>query len=1105
MHESPRVRLVGYGVAVLAPAVTLLVEWPLSPVQGDRVLYMTFFPAVLIAAYLGGLWPGLLATVLSALAATYFLVDPVHSLAITTVHDAVALSLFVLVGAVISGLSESLHRARRRIVAEERRRAEEALTETEERFRFLVQNSWDIISLFDAEGTVLYQSPSVERVLGHRPQDRIGRNVFRDPIVHPDDLAAKRAFFDAIRSRPGAPVAAEFRLRHADGSWRDIEAIGQNFLDAPGVAGIVANYRDITERKRAEAALRESEERMRQLISLMPAAVYTCDAEGRITFYNRRAAELWGREPRLGMDDARFCGSLRLWQMDGSLLPHDRTPIADCIRDGRSTRNTEVVIEQPDSARVIVSVNIEALYNHEGGRAGAINVFEDITERKRAEEALRESEERFRTLAKATNDAVWDWDLISNTVWCNEGVLTLFGYLLENNEADPNWWLERIHFEDRAAVEAHILDVIRGKDLTWVDEYRFRCADGSYKDVYDRGYVLRNADGRATRMIGAMLDITARKRAAEAVRESERQFRTLAEALPHMVWTAEPDGAHDYFNARNTEYTGLTPEQLRGWDWRSTIHPEDLPRCLERWTRSIATGELYEIEYRLRRADGAFHWHLARALPLRDGSGRGTKWFGSCIDIDDQKRAEEALRESEAWFRFLANAMPQIVWTARPDGSCDYLNQRCEDYTGVPVVEMLEEGWLSYLHADDREGTAAKWMANVERGTDHDVEWRLRGADGVYRWFKTRGLPVRDESGRVVKWVGTSTDIDEQKLAAEELRQAKEAEAERARLAELGRDVGIALSHGDTQRELLQPCAAAIVRYLDAAFARIWCLPPGKDVLELHASAGMYTHLDGPHAHIPVGQSKIGQIARDRRPFLTNEVPDDPRISDPDWARREGMVGFAGFPPAVKDRLMGVLALFSRKPLSDAVLQTLGSVASVIALGIERKQQEVELRQAKEAAEAANRAKDEFLANVSHEIRTPFGAILGMTELALDTELTEDQRQYLKTVKSAADNLLSVINDLLDFAKIESGKLELDPADFSLRTVVGDTLRALAVRAHRKGIELITGRPDVPDPGGDAGRLRRFFQPVGNATVHQRRGGRAIDVLGDSHLGRFGR
>src|SRR5262249_37192561 len=152
-------------------------------------------------------------------------------------------------------------------------------------------------------------------------------------------------------------------------------------------------------------------------------------------------------------------------------------------------------------------------------------------------------------------------------------------------------------------------------------------------------------------------------------------------------------------------------------------------------------------------------------------------------------------------------------------------------HTGVAEADLLGWRWLEALHPEDREPTRQVWLESVAGHHPYDVEYRVRRRDGGYRWFKTRGMPIRDGGGAVVKWFGTCTDITELKQLEEELRRAKEAEAERACLAELGRDIGIALSRGDTLREMLQPCAEALVRCLDAAFARIWCLPPGHDVL----------------------------------------------------------------------------------------------------------------------------------------------------------------------------------------------------------------------------------------------------------------------------------
>ena len=175
---------------------------------------------------------------------------------------------------------------------------------------------------------------------------------------------------------------------------------------------------------------------------------------------------------------------------------------------------------------------------------------------------------------------------------------------------------------------------------------------------------------------------------------------------------------------------------------------------------------------------------------------------------------------------------------------------------------------------------------------------------------------MRDAAGRPIRFVGTRIDITQLKWIEEELRSAKEEAAERARMAEMGRDVGIALCQGNTLQEILQPCAEALVRHLDVSFARIWTLDPQEDVLMLQASAGQYTHIDGPHSRVPIGQFKIGWIAQHRQPHLTNDVPHDTRISDPDSARRERMVAFAGYPLLIEDRLMGVLAMFAQSPVA---------------------------------------------------------------------------------------------------------------------------------------------------------------------------------------------
>src|SRR5829696_295742 len=252
----------------------------------------------------------------------------------------------------------------------------------------------------------------------------------------------------------------------------------------------------------------------------------------------------------------------------------------------------------------------------------------------------------------------------------------------------------------------------------------------------------------------------------------------------------------------------------------------------------------------------------------------------------------------------------------------------------------------------------------------------------------------------------------------------------RGRLASLTADVGLALTQSDDLQTMLQRCAAAVVERLDAAFARIWTLDEAEQVLELRASAGIYTHLDGPHGRVPLGQFKIGLIAQERRPHVTNDLIGDPRVGDPEWARREGLVGFAGYPLLVDREVVGVLAMFARHPLGHQHYSALASVAHGISLGIARHRtmerlRESEARAVQRAAALAritvelrrrNAELDAFAYAASHDLRAPLRGISNLAqwiEEDLQGSLRDDTREMLALLRSRMHRMEALIDGIL--------------------------------------------------------------------------------------------
>jgi PAS domain S-box-containing protein len=335
-------------------------------------------------------------------------------------------------------------------------------------------------------------------------------------------------------------------------------------------------------------------------------------------------------------------------------------------------------------------------------------------------------------------------------------------------------------------------------------EGRLRRFDGTYRWFLFRVCPLRDESGNVVKWYGTCIDLEDRKRAADAVRASEQRFRLIVHSIPGMVATMTPNGDLELVNQPVMEYTGLAFDALKDW-WATGLVPEEeLPRVAARWKRSLETGCEYDVEHRMRRADGAYRWFHVRALPLRDNQGMVVRWYCVLTDIEDRKRTEEALRSSEHHLRLITETIPALVWRTTPDGEIDYVNRRVLEYTGKPLEHFGKDGWLQLLHPDDVDSTIRLWRQNIQTGHSHQVTYRLRRADGTYRWFDVRGEPLRDIEGRVVQWYGICIDVEDRKRTEEALRNTQERLSIASQIATVG-ELSASIAH-----EVNQPLTAVV-------------------------------------------------------------------------------------------------------------------------------------------------------------------------------------------------------------------------------------------------------------------------------------------------------
>ncbi len=658
-------------------------------------------------------------------------------------------------------------------------------------------------------------------------------------------------------------------------------------------------------------------------------------------------------------------------------------------------------------------------------------------------------------------------------------------------------------------------------------------------------------------------EIAVHEQTAQALRLVQTRYQRIAENTPGMVYqfVRRADGRPEFLFVSDAcrEIMELEPADLLRDPslYFKHVHPEDEQARLRIVAESLATMQPLRWEGRQTLPSGHFKWIQISARPECHSNG-DVLWDGVVLDITERKRAEEKLRMLESSVDHANDAIciTEAEPVDEPGPRIIYVNQAFTAETGYTAEEVL--GKTPRILQGP--GTSLEAKATIRRALKRwkpvRVELLNYRKDGSEFWVELNIVPVADEKGWYTHWVSVQRDVSAGKRAQRQLE-------EQVRLAAMGAEIGLMLTRHDLLADVLHRCAEVLVRHLDAAFARVWILDEQTNVLELQASAGLYTHLDGPHGRVPVGKFKIGLIAQERLPHLTNHVVGDPRVGDQSWAKESGMVAFAGYPLIVEDRLVGVMALFSRQPLSQPAFQALEAIANAMALGIQhrlaqaertrlakevhlllestsegvygtdlagrvvfinrcgaqmlghqseelvgqkmhqtvhhhradgssyavedcpmhqaettgqsvrvdnevfwrrdgtsfpveyscspivedgqvrgavvtftdittRKQAEGallqtkhEAEQAKAEAERANLAKSEFLSRMSHELRTPLNAILGFGQLLEMGKLARRESESVAHILKGGKHLLGLINEVLDIARIESGKIEL--------------------------------------------------------------------------------
>ncbi len=656
----------------------------------------------------------------------------------------------------------------------DRKITEANLRENEARL-FLVQQAtrsgvWD----WDVVANCAYVSEEYCALMGF---DLAGKTVSYEEWasrIHPEDRAlASEKVARAIAQNQ--PYIDEYRVVHRQGV-RWIRSSGQVYYDQTGQpVRMIGLLQDVSDRKSAEIALQQSEERLSLAIDSAGMATWDINMPTGKGIWSQSHFPMLGYEPIPG-----GAATYEMWQ--SRVHPDDLEAVMQALEVAQQTRSLysrEYRIIRADNGEIRWLRGFGRFFYDKNGQAVRfIGILFDTSDRQVAEQSLRESEERLRLGMQVAGFALAKFDYASNTVELSPEAAALYGLPADELVVPRSRIHATFHPEEREEMAKLIEQVLDPSGAGWFSrDHRVVWGNGEVRWLTVRKQVFFDRAGktpRPTHAILAAIDISDRKQAELALTESESRFRHMADNAPFMVWVTDATGYCHYLSQSWYDFSGQTPETGLGLGWLNVVHPEDRENSKNIFLAANARCEGFRLEYRLRRKDGEYIWAIDAANPWFGADGQFKGYIGSVIDISDRKQAELALQESESRFRTLADNIAQLAWMTDSNGWIFWYNQRWFDYTGTTLAEMQGWGWQKVHHPDHLERVVEHFRQCLKTGEPWEDTFPLRGKDGNYRWFLSRAIPIRDEQGNVVRWFGTNTDISDRKQTEDALSESEE-------------------------------------------------------------------------------------------------------------------------------------------------------------------------------------------------------------------------------------------------------------------------------------------------------------------------------------------